>query len=233
MTLISADSGEARKAAIRGVSYAPEWDPRTYLWATFAVAVAAVRVRLAQRHRAGGVAVAALPDRRAGDCHALRIMAIDLRQLRQFPRVQFLPDRADLFVRDRGQEHLPDARSLSSRGDCYRQSRRQASRPGVRPARHRQAHRQSLRIQPQDRFRGLARRRRLGGRAPRRIDAAVRLAGADARSGKGADDRRRLSTGGSARSRATGARPNGPGSMASRPGGAHRRCLPRPGCSCR
>ncbi len=41
VTLISADSGEARKAAIRGVSYAPEWNPRTYLWATFAVAVAA------------------------------------------------------------------------------------------------------------------------------------------------------------------------------------------------
>jgi len=40
VTLISADSGQARKAAIRGASYAPEWEPRAYLWATFAVAVA-------------------------------------------------------------------------------------------------------------------------------------------------------------------------------------------------
>ena len=104
VTLISADSGEARKAAIRGVSYAPEWNPRTYLWATFAVAVAAgasvllndiVPVESLSLLFLIAVLVIAI---------ALRIMAIDLRQLRQFPRLQFLPHRADLFVRDRRQE---------------------------------------------------------------------------------------------------------------------------------
>jgi len=40
VTIVSADPGEARKAAIRGAVLVPERDPRAYLWSATAVAVA-------------------------------------------------------------------------------------------------------------------------------------------------------------------------------------------------
>jgi two-component system sensor histidine kinase KdpD len=49
VTMVSADPGEARKAAIRGAVLAPERDPKAYLWATLAVVASGAIAMLVNR----------------------------------------------------------------------------------------------------------------------------------------------------------------------------------------
>ena len=170
--------------AARGSS--PERDPADYLWATAIVAVAGAVAFVINRDLPGREPVARLPRRGPARRHPARPLAVDLRQPAQLPRPTTSSSPSPYFtlhIADR--ERRADAAAVPRGRDPHRQSRRAAARPG----RRRSAHIAQRTANLYDFSRKIAsaaslRRHRLGGRPPRRLDAPVPVAGAEAGRGR-------------------------------------------------
>ena len=136
-----------------------------------------------------------LPDGGPAGRDPVRALAVGLCQPAELRCLQFLLHRALPHLQRHAPRRPADGGPVPRGRRDRRQSGGAAQGPGRSHAHDRQTHRQSLRLQPQDRGRRGARRRALGGGPSRRLDPSVPLARPFA-ARRSARDRRGLPAGG-------------------------------------